>query len=77
MFFVTKDDPNNSIEERETIVSQMDVLQRAYLNEFEEQLTGKGIIDGPVLKTPEWQTFPGYGSGYSISFTLSSKMPIC
>jgi hypothetical protein len=77
MFFVSQDSTNNTTDERDVIVEQMNALSESFLADFENRIKGKASITSKILKTPELQTFPGYCTGYSVSFTLTSKKPVC
>lgn len=77
MFFVSQDSTDNTEDERDTIIQNMNTLAAVFVNDFELRTKGKASITSKISKTPERQTFPGYCSGYSITFTLTSKVPVC
>lgn len=73
MAFITQDSTDNTPEQRDTLVEQMGDLASDFINVLETTIAGKVQEIGFVDRTPEYQTYPGYHSGYSIMFKLVSK----
>ena len=82
MFFLKSDSTNNTSEQRDVIINEMNELQDSFINKLNEKLRtltssyyGKATIQGSVLATPEQMILAGAASGYGIQFTLLSKIP--
>jgi hypothetical protein len=82
MFFLKADSPENTSEERDAIISEMNILQDSYINKLLEKTNtltsewySKSSLFGKVLATPEQMVLAGAASGYGIQFTLISKLP--
>lgn len=79
LFLLKQDNPGNTVEEREDLIEECYLLKEAFiakLNEFWDSPSntyfGKASIS-EVMATPEYLQMAGTVSGYSISFTLSTK----
>jgi hypothetical protein len=82
MFFLKNDTPNNTSDQRDIIINDMNEMQDAFINKLNEKVSsltsayyGKASIQGSVLATPEQMILAGAASGYGIQFTLLSKIP--
>lgn len=82
MFFLKADSLNNTLEQRDDIISDMNILQDSFINKLIEktnaltsQWYSKCSLVGKVLATPEQMVLAGAASGYGIQFTLISKLP--
>lgn len=79
LFLLKQDNPGNTVDQREDLIEECFLLKEAFiskLNEFTESPSnayfGKATIS-EVMATPEYLQMAGTVSGYSISFTLTTK----
>ncbi len=69
--FFMQDRPDTSMDERQSIIDQMDDLSDAFLAEL-----GSSILQvNDLSKEPQYQYYSGTISGFAISFTALTKSP--
>lgn len=72
MGFFQQDKPDTSNEERESIISEMDILSEAFIDSLSEskhvKITGKS-------KEPQYQMYQGTLSGFALRFTYQNFTP--
>ena len=72
MAFWMQDRPDTSMEERESIIAQMDELCEAFL----EEIKGNKFIRAiDALAEPQYQMHNGTVSGVALRFTLQDFTP--
>lgn len=71
IMFWQQDSPESSNDEREAIISQMDILSTNFLNAIYNEVN---ISITNILKTPEYRQLAGTVSGYGVSFTIVGKV---
>lgn len=71
IMFWQQDSPESSNDEREAIISQMDILSTNFLNAIYNE---ENISINNILKTPEYRQLAGTVSGYGVSFTIVGKV---
>lgn len=69
LMFWEQDSPESSNDEREALISAMDILSDTFLL----TLNNNNINITDVLKTPEYRQLSGTASGYGLQFTITSK----
>ena len=69
--FWMQDSPESSMDARQAIISQMDDLSDAFL----EELEGSSLEVNDLIKEPQYQFYQGTLSGYAVSFTAMTKAP--
>jgi hypothetical protein len=79
LLFFAQDNPNNTMEDREAIISAQYSNKEEFINYFREQFESPsspyfGLSISKVVATPEYAQMAGYASGYSVTFTLKSKI---
>lgn len=70
--FFQQDRPDTSMEEREAIIAEMDMLCSSFLTELE---ANKKISVASVVAEPQYQMFSGTVSGFAIRFNLQDFTP--
>lgn len=70
--FWKQDRPDTTAEEREAIISEMDALSDAFLDNLLESPTVKLSA---IQKEPQYQMFQATLSGFAISFTIQLIQP--
>ena len=72
LLFLDQDTPETSNEEREEIIQKMYVLLNTFMDE---------LLENPLIQvtneiiTPEYRIMQATASGYSVSFTIPTKLP--
>ena len=79
LFFFTQDDPVNTIQEREVLISGQYFYKEDFITylliQFESPSSPYfGLSISKVIATPEYAQMARYASGYSVTFTLKSKI---
>jgi hypothetical protein len=70
--FWKEDSPDTTADQRETIISDMDVLSDQFINKL---LESNKIKVSAILKEPQYQMFQGTLSGFAISFRIDIIAP--
>jgi hypothetical protein len=83
MFFLYKDDVNNTLAQKDTIVSTAEALLNnfrftldSFLQEPSSEYYGKGFVVDPIIRTPERDILTVV-SGFSCRFTLRTHIDQC
>lgn len=74
LMFWGQDSPESSNDEREALISTMDILSDNFIINFQNVNT---YTITNVLKTPEYRQLAGTVSGYGLSFTIVAKTDYC
>ena len=70
--FWKEDRPDTTAEEREALISEMDLLSDEFLNAI---LDSSSIALTSIQKEPQYQMFQATLSGYAIAFNISLVSP--
>ena len=72
--FWMQDKPDSSVEEREQIISEMDVLSKQFLIALDNEVSGR---ISNIRREPQYRQLQGTVSGYAITFTIEVASGKC